>query len=240
MKFGLELTYIKAKRDVYDIYDEISNLGFPADIDDGALEIPTPVFASIAGFERWYKRFEKKVIKPYKLRAQATTREGDTIYIESTGGGHIHIDIPNKIRHMARFIENVKRANTFYYYFRWLFGDITETDNIVHPNTSWHFVAEKVPSNIITIRKNTLEYRFFTAPRNLEESKLFIKLALAINKSIFRDHLVYGNFSYLYRDSEDHIKRAFEEDFKDFGLDIKPYKKYLKNYNEYRKYHPLI
>lgn len=251
--FGTELTFIRAHGHPIEEYCwhrlnqpllepiVISKSSFNWSYDNSDhIEIRTPILKSIKGLKAFYKKLDP-VIKRNKLETHFSEIKGDTEYVHDTGGGHVHIAIPQNVwssEFVCRLVNFLERI----YYIRWFFGSFSESDLKYYSSRSTiEPLLNKCPSAIIILsRHNTLEHRYFDAPKNFDQCEDHVMFAQALSNTIYNKRLSdIPYWQYSYKNNIETTIRTFEELIDSLSLNCSRYLKYIDNFREFAKYRTL-
>lgn len=248
--FGVEFTFLRVEGFLFDqhpcrwgIIDKVRNvIGNEGGITNEGdhLEISTPILRSIKGLTAFYKKIEKELIKPLKLETHFSERIGKTEYIHDTGGGHVHIGI-KKSAWSTQFVRNFIDSMEKLYYLKWFFGSFSECD-IKHldENSRIGLPFGKCPSSIMILSEyNTIEHRYFDAPKNLEQTIEHVLFAQALSELLFDPDFALFSIPNWDIKRTDQTIFCFSELINDLNLDWDIYCKYVANFKEYAKYRKL-
>lgn len=253
---GIEYTFLpKENTEEYEIISSYANiiakkLNYENVMnDDGAIEISSPIHKKWSEIYNFYKKIDK-VKKLLELKTSKTIKD---VYIGS-GGGHIHIGLPNnKLYDVIYNLKNAVRFFAIYPELNWIFNewcdDINANGYICNDKIFNMAVRGKAiqllddgylgKSNIIRYCEeyNTIEFRFFNAPKDYKDVSNFVKFSISVMNKISQG-IYYNKSDYdfnrksLLNRTEQEVWERFERLLKILNLDVKDYKRYRKNLHE--------
>ncbi len=213
-------------------------------IDDGAIEINSPVFKKRKDIISFYTLITTTV-KEYPL---STHREEI-----SSGGCHIHVGLNRGLgfRNYKQVINNLFRDMYNRPYLNWFFNEYCDDRNAepfsesivtnillrpAHKVTYYDYEFSKLYALRISRITNTLEFRIFDMIKSKEQLLDFVDFVNAYLKYIIsitkKRKLIFT--AYRSNDNKfikkDYCIKEFKVLLKDLNLDFKRYKKYIKNY----------
>lgn len=243
--FGVELTFIRAKGKLIENLSWAENVYIPPKFssnkcDGNHIEIRTPILKTIEGLKRFYKALDPYIEK-YQLETHFSETIKNTEYIHDTGGGHVHIGIPKNVW-SSNLVSGLTDILEKTYYLRWFFGSFSESDlNFFNGGKKIELLFSKCPSSIIILsRFNTLEHRYFDAPKDLQQCIEHVEFAQAFSRAIFeKDNGLFYWWDYKNRDNIDYTINSFKTLIFNLGLNFDNYSKYVDNYIEFAKYRKL-
>lgn len=178
-------------------------------VDDGAIEIGSPVFKCEKDVEKFYETLIQHM-KTFGLMTHYSREIDGVMHYNSTGGGHVHLGL-NVIDESIKkaFVENIVAHGLNSPWMGWLFNEWM--DDCLNPDfliQRYNYAIKSAAYDFSTITNplaqlythdrftpvaarltggtkrgdkapETLEFRIFNAPADVTESLLHIKFALA-------------------------------------------------------------
>lgn len=187
------------------------------DKDEANIEIPSIVYKTKdrEQFIFDYKKLRRRM-SMFGLVESSNSKQWNT-----EGGGHIHLGFPAYVDgFMDIFIDNIYRFQYRYPQIGWLFNSAYDNYNKIPKEKSSHRFVNIVP------RENTIEFRLFIMPKNLNEFNLHLDFALAVYKYCY-EISARGSYVKVFKKQRDW--RSSARDYRKIGYTEIPYEDSIKD-----------